>query len=115
MAAIPKRFVKGQESPSKTVKTITADSVALVSLLWEEGLPLKVYFHRLEEKKVRGWFWLNVAARLGFSQKEKLSEQVCRPCGRKIRNAAQLYSFTEKAVSTEGDVDFLLARHAIWA
>ena len=28
-----------------------------------------------------------------------MSEQVCRPCGRKIRNAAQLYSFIEKAVS----------------
>ena len=28
-----------------------------------------------------------------------MSERVCRPCGRKIRNGAELYSFIEKAVS----------------
>ena len=28
-----------------------------------------------------------------------MSERVCRPCGRKIRNAAELYSSIEKAVS----------------
>ena len=28
-----------------------------------------------------------------------MSERVCRPCARKIRNTAQLYSFIEKAVS----------------
>ena len=37
--------------------------------------------------------------------KTKLSERVCRPCGHKIRNAAELYSFIEKAVSTEEDKD----------
>ena len=30
----------------------------------------------------------------------QLLERVCRPCGLKIRNAAQLYSFIEKAVSS---------------
>ena len=29
---------------------------------------------------------------------ENLSERVCRSCGRKIRNAAELYSFIEQAV-----------------
>ena len=29
----------------------------------------------------------------------RLSERVCRPCGRKIRNAAELYSFIEKGLS----------------
>ena len=28
-----------------------------------------------------------------------LSERVCRPCGRKIRNTAELHSFIEKGVS----------------
>ena len=36
---------------------------------------------------------------LRLTRNENLSERVCRPCGRKIRNAAQLYSFIEKAVS----------------
>ena len=38
---------------------------------------------------------------IGFrlARNENLSERVCRPCGRKIRNAAELYSFIEKAVS----------------
>ena len=56
---LSQRFVKGEESPSKSFETITADSVALVSLLWEEGLPLKVYFHRRKEKKFRDWLWLD--------------------------------------------------------
>ena len=41
-----------------------------------------------------------------------MSEQVCRPCGRKIRNAAQLYSFIEKAVSNT-IVDEDLHREAV--
>ena len=36
---------------------------------------------------------------LRLTRNENLSERVCRPCARKIRNAAQLYSFIEKAVS----------------
>ena len=36
---------------------------------------------------------------LRLTRNENLSEQVCRSCGRKIRNAAQLYSFIKKAVS----------------
>ena len=41
-----------------------------------------------------------------------MSEQVCRSCGRKIRNAAQLYSFIEKAVSNT-IVDEDLHREAV--
>ena len=33
------------------------------------------------------------------NQKRNLSQRVCRPCCRKTRNAAQLYSFIERAVS----------------
>ena len=36
---------------------------------------------------------------LRLTRNENLSERVCRPCARKIRNAAQLYSFIEKGVS----------------
>ena len=36
---------------------------------------------------------------LRLTRNENLSERVCRPCARKIRNAAQLYSFIEKAAS----------------
>ena len=46
---------------------------------------------------------------LWLTRNENLSEQVCRSCGRKIRNAAQLYSFIEKAVSNtivEEDLDW---------
>ena len=42
---------------------------------------------------------------LPLSRKESLSERVCRHCGRKIRNAAELYRFLEKAVSAEADED----------
>ena len=37
---------------------------------------------------------------IGFplTRDENLSERVCRSCGRKIRNAAELYSFIEQAV-----------------
>ena len=37
---------------------------------------------------------------LRLTRNENLSERVCRPCARKIRNTAQLYSFVEKAVAT---------------
>ena len=36
---------------------------------------------------------------LRLTRNENLSERVCRPCARKIRNAAQLYSFIVRAVS----------------
>ena len=36
---------------------------------------------------------------LPLIRNENLSERVCRPCGRKIRNTAELHSFIEKAVS----------------
>ena len=32
------------------------------------------------------------------NERRNLSERVCRSCGRKIRNAAELYSFIEQAV-----------------
>ena len=37
---------------------------------------------------------------IGFplTRDENLSERVCRSCGRKIRNAAELYSFIEQAI-----------------
>ena len=37
---------------------------------------------------------------IGFAltRDENLSDRVCRSCGRKIRNAAELYSFIEQAV-----------------
>ena len=39
---------------------------------------------------------------VGFrlARSESLSERVCRPCGRKIRNAAELYNFIKEAVSS---------------
>ena len=37
--------------------------------------------------------------RLRLTRNENLSERVCRPYGRKTINAAELYSFIEKAVS----------------
>ena len=36
---------------------------------------------------------------LRLTRNEILSERVCRPCGRKFTNAAELYSFIENAVS----------------
>ena len=36
---------------------------------------------------------------LRLTRNENLSERICRPCGHKIRNAAEQYSFIEKAVS----------------
>ena len=44
---------------------------------------------------------------LRLTRNENLSERVCRPCGRKIRNAAELYSFIEKAVSNTNVEDDL--------
>ena len=41
-----------------------------------------------------------------LTRDENLSEQVCRSCGRKIRNAAELHSFIEQALcSTRVDED----------
>ena len=39
------------------------------------------------------------SAGLQLTRNENLSEQVCRLCGCKIRNVAELYSFIQKAVS----------------
>ena len=36
---------------------------------------------------------------LRLTRNDNLSERVCRPCGRKFTNAAELYSLIEKAVS----------------
>ena len=33
---------------------------------------------------------------------QTLSEQVCRPCGLKIRNAAELYNFIKRSASSDG-------------
>jgi len=38
------------------------------------------------------------SAWLPLTRDENFSDQVCRSCGRKIRNATELYSFIEKAV-----------------
>ena len=32
---------------------------------------------------------------------QTLSERVCRPCGLKIRNAAELYNFIKRSVSSD--------------
>ena len=42
---------------------------------------------------------------LPLSRNQNLSERVCRPCGRKIRNAAELYSFVEKALLADVDLN----------
>lgn len=42
---------------------------------------------------------------LPLSRNQNLSERVCRPCGRKIRNAAELYSFVEKALLADEDLN----------
>ena len=54
---------------------------------------------------ILGHFYGFIGLRL--TRNENLSERVCRPCGRKIRNAAELYSFIEKAVSNTNVEDDL--------
>ena len=51
---------------------------------------------REESKKV----WVNACESIGFklNQSESLSDRVCQPCGRKIRNASELYNFIKEAV-----------------
>ena len=44
----------------------------------------------------------NACESIGFelNRSETLSDRVCKPCGRKIRNAAELYKFVKEAVSS---------------
>ena len=42
---------------------------------------------------------------LPLSRNQNLHKRVCRPCGPKIRNAAELYNFIENAVSAKAEKD----------
>ena len=42
---------------------------------------------------------------LSVTKNPNLSERVCIPCSRKIRNAAELYRFVEEATSATEDVN----------
>ena len=65
-----KKFVKGDWNPMQTFKiTEIVDFVELTSFLWKDESHLKTYFRRWAELKVRGWFWLIVAALLGCHYK----------------------------------------------
>ena len=73
----------------------------------EQECPLKIYFCLREDKKVRSLFWRSGGS-IGlncFITIPKLIERVCRSCGPKIRNAAELYNFIEKAVSAKAEED----------
>ena len=88
--------------PNVNVKKIAVlDFVELTFLQGEDQPYLKIYFRRREELKGAGLNLAHCCGSIGLqlTRNENLSERVCRPCARKIRNAAQLYSFIEKAVS----------------
>ena len=101
-AATPTKICKSRTKPNVNVKRIAVlDFVELTFLPGEDQLQIKNLFSpsgRVESAE------LNLAHCCGsiglrLTRNENLSERVCRPCARKIRNAAQLYSFIVKAVS----------------
>ena len=99
---LPQKFVKVGRKPNVNVKKIAVlDFVELTFLQGEGPASFENLFSPSGRVESAG---LNLAHCCGsfglrLTRNENLSERVCRPCARKIRNAAQLYSFIEKAVS----------------
>ena len=58
--------------------------------------------------KTRKWGAYFGGVSIGFplTRSQNLSKRVCGPCGPKIRNAAELSNFIEKAVSAKPEEDF---------
>ena len=57
---------------------------------------------RQDSQKTQNLILANACESIGFelNRSETLSDRVCKPCGRKIRNAAELYKFVKEAVSS---------------
>ena len=108
---LPQKLVKVGRKPNVNVKKIAVvDFVDLTFLLGENQLHLKINFWPSGKVESAGLILAHCCGSIGLrlTRNENLSERVCRPCARKIRNAAQLYSFIEKAVSNtivEEDLD----------
>ena len=99
---LPQKFVKGDGNPMQTLKKTSSCRFCGVNFTSGGG---RASFENLFSPSGRvesaGLILAHCCGSIGLwlTRNENLSEQVCRSCGRKIRNAAQLYSFIEKAVS----------------
>ena len=85
--------------------TIVVDSVrALLRIRAQERLS-KICFRNLRGKIVQVQCWRIAVHAMGFPliKSQSVSERVCRSCGHKIRNALELYKFTQTAVTCSND------------
>ena len=84
--------------------TIIVDSVrALLRIRTQERLS-KICFRNLRGKSP-GTVLADCCLSMGFPliKSQSVSERVCRSCGHKIRNALELYKFTQTAVTCSND------------
>ena len=101
---------KQAENPRKQILTTAADSVAASWELLGVSPHARICSNHRVDRKVQDWFCQRLASPLALLQhrSQTLSERVCRPCGLKIRNAAELYNFIKRYVSSdrpEGEQD----------
>ena len=99
---LPQKFVKVGRKPNVNVKKIAVlDFVELTFFSGGGSASYENLFSPSGRVESAGLNLAHCCGSIGLrlTRNENLSEQVCRPCARKIRNAAQLYSFIEKAVS----------------
>ena len=101
---------KQAENPRKQILTTAADSVAASWELLGVSPHARICSNHRVDRKVQDWFCQRLASPLALLQhrSQTLSERVCRPCGLKIRNAAELYNFIKRYVTfdrPEGELD----------
>ena len=107
MAATPTKVCKRGRKPKQYVRNNNCRFCGVSFTSAGGRASFENLFSPSGREETRGLVLAECCSSIGFSltRNETLSERVCRPCGRKLRNAAELYSFIEKAVSVEADED----------